>query len=166
MASQTTKMLALVVLLALSTIATATTTCLQNAPRMMGMTMVDPCMQSCMMQQSLAMAISSPSLVMGMNSVVSCMQSCMMQHAFAIGGSSLPTVVMQRQPFTMAQQQCCMQPMMMQGVMSPLCHCGVVCQMMQLQQMRMEAQLPSMCSATAMPILAAYAQRPFPCCAF
>ncbi|CAD6204712.1 unnamed protein product [Miscanthus lutarioriparius] len=189
MASQITTMLALVALLALSTIATATATCLQNNPHVMGMTMMDPCMQSCMMQQPLAMVmmgmtamdpcmhscmmqqplavvISSPSWMMRMNSMVSCMQSCMMQQAFSIGGSSLPTMVMQQQPFSTVKQQCCMQPIMMQGVMSPSCHCGTICQMMQLQQMRMAVQRPSMCSTTVMPPLVAYGQKPFLCCAF
>ncbi|OQU92005.1 hypothetical protein SORBI_3001G274025 [Sorghum bicolor] len=191
MASQTTKMLALVAaLLALSTIATATANCLQNIPHvmgmtvmdpcmqscmmqqplamvMMGMTAMDPCMQSCMMQQPLAMVISSPSLMMRMNSMVSCVQSCMTQQAFSIGGSSLSKMVMQPQPFSMMQQQCCMQPMMMQGLMSPPCHCGAMCQlMMHLQQMQMTLQLPSMYSTTAMPTLVAYGQKPFPCCAF
>ncbi|RCV43448.1 hypothetical protein SETIT_9G294900v2 [Setaria italica] len=155
--------IALVVLLALSAVATTTATCPQNFPLMMGIGMMDPCMQSCMMQQPFTM-VSSFSPIMGMGSMVPCMQSCMMQRAFTIGGSPLLAMLMQQSPLAMLQQQCCMQSMM-QGMMSPQCRCGAMCQMMHLQQIRIAMQLPFMWNTAAMMMQPTYWRQPFPSCA-
>ncbi|RCV43447.1 hypothetical protein SETIT_9G294900v2 [Setaria italica] len=116
--------IALVVLLALSAVATTTATCPQNFPLMMGIGMMDPCMQSCMMQQPFTM----------------------------------------QSPLAMLQQQCCMQSMM-QGMMSPQCRCGAMCQMMHLQQIRIAMQLPFMWNTAAMMMQPTYWRQPFPSCA-
>ncbi|KAF8779696.1 hypothetical protein HU200_002448 [Digitaria exilis] len=126
---------------------------------MMEMGLMYPCMQSCMMQQPFTMASSSSSM-MGMGSMVPCMQSCMMQQPFSMVGSPFLAMMLQQSPWAM-QQQCCSQKTMIQGMMSPQCHCGSMCQIMQMQQSRMATQLPLVWNRAAMMVQPNYYKQPF-----
>nr|ANH22183.1 putative storage protein [Eragrostis tef] len=93
MASQTTKIFAIVALVALSAIAASAATCPQSFPSMMGMGMMSPCMQSCMMQHAFTMA-SSPlsAMTMGMMSP-QCQCSAMCQMMMQQQAMIMPTMM-------------------------------------------------------------------------
>ncbi|KAK3132156.1 hypothetical protein QOZ80_6AG0516670 [Eleusine coracana subsp. coracana] len=138
MASNTTKILALIALLALSTIAANAASCPQSFLSMMGVDVTSPCMQSCMMRQSSFTMGGSLSPV-GMDPMDLCMQSCMMQQAFTMG-------------IMLPQCHC--------GVM-----CQTT--MMQQQRMAMAMRLlPYMCNTATMSMLPTYCQQLFPRCSF
>nr|QIN53275.1 10 kDa prolamin [Eleusine coracana subsp. coracana] len=140
MASHTTKILvALVALLALSTIAANAASCPQSFMPMTGIDVISPCMQSCMMRQS----------------------------SFTMGGSLSPVGIMD--PMDLCMQSCMVQQAFTMGIMSPQCHCGVMCQTMMMQQQRMAMAtplLPYMCNTATMSMLPTYCQQLFPRCSF